>query len=200
MYVKCRWTPLVCTHPRSHSLKRTISARLYDSDTPIMEPMVLTSRQFGYVEKGLSGPTPAVADLSLYSLLLFSQSALREDDMPAVVDLLPKASGDAADNDDDDDDIVAYGVDRQKFKCPLSLAIMTDPLKSTVCQHAFQKEAILAHLGNSTRPCPTGCNANLNKKTLVADPHFTRACLKYARREESRREKEKTQQHATMLD
>jgi SUMO ligase MMS21 Smc5/6 complex component len=126
------------------------------------------------------------------------KAALREDDMPALVDILPAEPGD--DEDGSDDEIVTYGGDNQRFKCPLSLHIMIDPLKSKVCQHAFEKEHILEFLGDGTKQCPTGCPARLNKRNLASDPNFTRACRKYAQRQESRRERERTQHQGTMID
>lgn len=116
--------------------------------------------------------------------------------MPPLADLLAPEANDM----DDDEDIVAYGGDRQKFKCPLSLQIMIEPLKSTICQHSFEKKNILEFLGNLTKPCPTGCSKNLNKKTLIEDVNLTRACRKFARREQSRKEIQKTQAQATLID
>ncbi|UZJ53350.1 hypothetical protein CBS101457_002670 [Exobasidium rhododendri] len=125
-------------------------------------------------------------------------AALREDDMPALVDIIPLEAGD--EDDGSDDEIVAYGGDKQQYKCPISLNIMVDPLKSTVCQHAFEKKHILDLLGSGTKQCPTGCVAKLNKNTLKADPKFTRACHKYAERQELRRERARTQLQGTMID
>jgi SUMO ligase MMS21 Smc5/6 complex component len=126
------------------------------------------------------------------------KAALREDDMPAMTDLLPHEANDG--EDDDDDDIVAYGGDRHKYRCPISLQTMVEPIKSTVCPHAFEKRSILEFLGNSTKPCPVGCGKSINKKTLKEDPLFTSACRKFARREQVRKETQRTQVQATMLD
>ena len=126
------------------------------------------------------------------------QGALRDDEMPPLVDLLPPEADEI--DEDDDDDVVVYGGDRQRFKCPLTLQIMVDPLKSTICQHAFEKQNILAYLDNTTKQCPTGCPARLNKRSLVEDIGFTRACRKFARREQRRRETQRTQAQATLID
>lgn len=139
-------------------------------------------------------------DKRFFFLLFFNQEALREDEMPPLADILPHDENDIDGDDDDDDDVVAYGGDRQKFKCPLSLQIMTEPLKSTVCQHAFEKESILHYLGNSSKPCPTGCGKNLSKKTVVEDVNFTRACSKFRRRDQMRKESQRNQAQATLLD
>lgn len=115
--------------------------------------------------------------------------------MPPLADLLPNDGQD----DDSDEDIVAYGGDRAKFKCPLSLQIMVDPLVSKVCTHAFEKSSILQFLGNHTKSCPSGCGKTMNKNSFKEDQAFTNACRKFARREQIRRETQRTQ-GATDLD
>lgn len=145
--------------------------------------------------------------------------ALHEEPMPPLVELLSGGGGggggggaesaalagaddEQEDDDEDDEDIVAYGSSAQNYKCPLSLQIMINPLKSTVCTHAFERDTILDYLGGPgrTRPCPTQCAARLNKTTLVEDAAFTRACRNHARRVERRRQRQRTQHQATLLD
>lgn len=118
--------------------------------------------------------------------------------MPPLGDLLG-GEGEQS-SDDDDDEVAVYGGTRHNFKCPLSLQIMVHPLRSKVCQHAFESEAILNYLGGATKPCPTQCQAMLQRSKLVEDPSFTRACRNHARRVERRREREREQNQATLLD
>lgn len=118
--------------------------------------------------------------------------------MPPLADLIPSEDGDGG--GDDDDEIVTYGGDRAQYKCPLSLQVMVDPLKSTVCRHAFEKSAILAFVGTVSKDCPGGCSVKISKSKLKEDAAFTKACQKFARREAMRKESSRTQNQATMLD
>lgn len=74
-----------------------------------------------------------------------------------------------ADEDDEDDDI-QIAREKRSYRCPLSLAVLTEPYTCRRCKHSFQKEAIFDYLGITSRAarglekkCPeTGCQINVS--------------------------------------
>ncbi|KAL0960647.1 hypothetical protein HGRIS_005676 [Hohenbuehelia grisea] len=109
--------------------------------------------------------------------------------MPPLTELIPKEDGD---DSDDDDDIEIGGV-TQDYKCPLSLAALTDPWTSEVCGHSFQREAIQAFF-KGARPgkkdCPAaGCRKSYTLSDCKPDKDLARR-VKAAMRRGARRKDE----------
>ncbi|PBP17744.1 hypothetical protein BUE80_DR011301 [Diplocarpon rosae] len=92
--------------------------------------------------------------------------------------------------DDSDDEIEMVGA-TVNYKCPLTFLYIKEPLKSTVCNHVFEKKAIVdyvnqsgAHFTNQnqgnrisekTVECPqTGCDKRVGLHNLEEDPLFIR--------------------------
>lgn len=141
------------------------------------------------------------------------------DPMPPLTDLIDAESGE---EDEETDEVAIFGGATQNYKCPITLMVMVNPMKryvlifhlsilskptltppltsSTVCRHSYERDAIFEYLGSATKPCPAGCQSKLNKRQLVEDAELTKACRMYARRKERRRERDRTQAEATMLD
>ncbi|KAL9036408.1 MAG: hypothetical protein Q9214_006147, partial [Letrouitia sp. 1 TL-2023] len=83
--------------------------------------------------------------------------------------------------EEEDEEEVTIARERRTLRCPLTLLPLHDPLSSTRCPHAFEREAILSMLaaaargrggrgvGASSMKCPE-CEAELTKETLVVDP------------------------------
>ncbi|PWW77078.1 hypothetical protein C7212DRAFT_278383 [Tuber magnatum] len=73
----------------------------------------------------------------------------------------------------DDESDVEIAQERQSYKCPLTLRPFEDPVRSTVCPHAFEKEAIEDMIKRSPVngvPCPTpGCAKMLTLRVLKKD-------------------------------
>lgn len=125
-------------------------------------------------------------------------SALNEGPMPPLIDIIPAETDEV---EEETDEIAVYGgASKAEYKCPLTLRIMQNPMKSKVCQHAYEREAILDFLGNSLKECPAGCRTKLSKKDLYEDPDFTRECRNFSRRQERRLQRDRTQNSAVLLD
>lgn len=126
-------------------------------------------------------------------------NALHDDDdpMPPLADIIPAEADEA---EEETDDIAMYGAQKQQYKCPLTLRIMINPMKSKLCQHAYEREAITDYLGNASKECPAGCQLKMKKKDLYEDPDFTKECRNYSRRQERRLQRDRTQTQAVLLD
>ncbi|KAG0643918.1 zinc-finger of the MIZ type in Nse subunit-domain-containing protein [Tuber brumale] len=73
----------------------------------------------------------------------------------------------------DDESDIEIAQEKQSYKCPLTLRPFEDPVRSTVCPHAFEKDAIEDMIKRSPVkgvPCPTpGCTKMLTLKVLKRD-------------------------------
>ncbi|CAZ83966.1 unnamed protein product [Tuber melanosporum] len=73
----------------------------------------------------------------------------------------------------DDESDIEIAQERQSYKCPLTLRPFEDPVRSTVCPHAFEKGAIEDMIKRSRLngvPCPTpGCTKMLTLRVLKRD-------------------------------
>lgn len=123
--------------------------------------------------------------------------ALNEEPMPPLVDIIPAETDEV---EEETDDIAMYGSSKEQYKCPLTLRIMENPMKSKVCRHAYEREAILDFLGNALKECPAGCRTKMKKKDLYEDLEFTKECKNFSRRQERRLQRERTQNEAVLLD
>jgi hypothetical protein len=101
---------------------------------------------------------------------------------------------------DDDDELAVLppsGGGGEKLKCPLSMKLMNDPVKSTVCGHVYSNEAISAHIrfienkNRGKRPqnkdpcqCPVpGCsNRDLTFDQLVKDDYTSKLVIREKKR------------------
>jgi len=74
------------------------------------------------------------------------------------------------------------------IKCPLTMAIMEDPVRSKVCKHSFDRLAITSHLSKS-KMCPVpGCrNSNMTPSELEDDPDTVMKVRRYKKRESAAR-------------
>ncbi|PWN36901.1 uncharacterized protein FA14DRAFT_187058 [Meira miltonrushii] len=126
-------------------------------------------------------------------------TALHDDDdpMPPLADIIPAQADEV---EEETDDIAMYGASKQQYKCPLTLRIMVNPMKSKLCSHAYEREAITDYLGNTTKECPAGCHTKMKKNNLYEDPDFTRECKNFSRRQERRLQRDRTQTQAVCLD
>ncbi|KAI4158668.1 MAG: hypothetical protein LQ342_007247 [Letrouitia transgressa] len=103
--------------------------------------------------------------------------------------------------EEDEEEEVTIARERRTLRCPLTLLPLHDPLSSTRCPHAFEREAILSMLaaaargrgggggGSSSMKCPE-CEAELSKETLVVDPVLVRKIRRIEERERREREEE----------
>ncbi|KAK1832368.1 hypothetical protein QBC39DRAFT_256614 [Podospora conica] len=82
----------------------------------------------------------------------------------------PNMSSAAAGGGDDDDDDIVMEREVRSFRCELSLAPITEPYTSRVCNHTFQKSAVLEFMrsNNGRGHCPT-C---MPRRTLGADDFY----------------------------
>jgi len=105
-------------------------------------------------------------------------------------------------NEDSDDDIA---IDRERIstRCPITLREFEEPVKSTKCNHSFERKAIFEMI-NQSRPqtaversrfvsnvqCPaTGCHETLTKDDLTTDAVLVRR-IRRIQRAKAREEEE----------
>ncbi|KAG1742395.1 uncharacterized protein EDB91DRAFT_310539 [Suillus paluster] len=102
--------------------------------------------------------------------------------IPPINDFIPREEGDES---DDDDDLEIGGV-TQDFKCPITLTMLENPMKSSTCGHAFSGNAIrdyLARCPPAGKSCPAaGCSERLTMAMLVADSSLEKRVKLAARR------------------
>ncbi|KAG2155841.1 uncharacterized protein EDB93DRAFT_1128476 [Suillus bovinus] len=104
------------------------------------------------------------------------------ENIPPINDFIPREEGDES---DDDDDLEIGGI-TQDFKCPITLTILVNPLKSSTCGHAFSGDAIRDYLKrgpSSGKSCPAaGCSQKLTMAMMVADSSLEKRAKLAARR------------------
>lgn len=111
-------------------------------------------------------------------------------------------SSGTSDAQDDESDI-EIAQERQSYRCPLTLRPFEDPVRSTVCPHAFEKEAIEDMIRRSAVngvPCPTpGCAKMLTLRVLKKDSVLKRKvvrALALEKRRQQQREDESEDEEA----
>ncbi|KAG1848742.1 hypothetical protein DFJ58DRAFT_795939 [Suillus subalutaceus] len=104
------------------------------------------------------------------------------ENIPPINDFIPREEGDES---DDEDDLEIGGV-TQDFKCPITLTMLVNPMKSSTCGHAFSGDAIRDYLKRgppSGKSCPAaGCSQKLTMAMLVADSSLEKRAKLAARR------------------
>ncbi|ABN65132.2 predicted protein [Scheffersomyces stipitis CBS 6054] len=71
--------------------------------------------------------------------------------------------------EEDDDDVNISGG-KISLKDPLSLNYFVDPVKSSVCNHTYERAFILTHLSSGHSECPiNGCRNAVTRKNLIKD-------------------------------
>jgi len=90
-------------------------------------------------------------------------------------------------NNNDDDNVL------QKIKCPLTMQIMSDPVRSKMCGHSYDRDAIVHHITSSLKSrkknarakCPfPGChNTNMKLEELEDDPETAMRIRRYKKRQ-----------------
>lgn len=83
----------------------------------------------------------------------------------------------AVGDDNESEDDVQVSREKRSYRCPLSLAMMTEPYTCRRCKHSFQKEAIFSYLGvrvnnkkGKAAKCPeTGCHVNVSLTLIATD-------------------------------
>ena len=91
----------------------------------------------------------------------------------------------ARENGDDDDLEVMADESTRNLKCPISFALMVEPMRNKVCGHTYSKLSILDHLTKS-KECPvTGCrNVNVARSQLEPDLEMATAIRRWKIRQE----------------
>mmetsp|Transcript_14007 Transcript_14007/g.32571 ORF Transcript_14007/g.32571 Transcript_14007/m.32571 type:complete len:281 (-) Transcript_14007:1467-2309(-) len=95
------------------------------------------------------------------------------------------------DDQDEDDELAVVQTaasanqSDSKIKCPLTMAVMDDPVRSRVCKHSFQRAAIFEYLRRGKKRCPVpGCrNGSMTVEELEDDPETLLRVRRYRKRE-----------------
>eukprot|EP00531_Pseudo-nitzschia_arenysensis_P005233 CAMPEP_0116152968 /NCGR_PEP_ID=MMETSP0329-20121206/20970_1 /TAXON_ID=697910 /ORGANISM="Pseudo-nitzschia arenysensis, Strain B593" /LENGTH=273 /DNA_ID=CAMNT_0003649797 /DNA_START=173 /DNA_END=994 /DNA_ORIENTATION=+ len=76
-----------------------------------------------------------------------------------------------------------------KIKCPLTMALMEDPVRSKVCKHSFGRAAIYEYLRKGKQKCPVpGCiNGSMTLNELEDDPETKLRVKRHKKRESASR-------------
>ena len=105
---------------------------------------------------------------------------------PSYLKLCKQLGEDQNEDEDDELAVVSNGHDSgtNKLKCPLTMRLMEEPVRSRVCGHSFSKHAIVAHLRIS-RECPVpGCvNRQMRVAELEDDMETTMRIRRHKKRE-----------------
>lgn len=96
---------------------------------------------------------------------------------------------------DDEDEEIIMGRSTQSDRCPLTLMPMQEPYKSMVCNHRFERAAIIEHIqrhahrqsNNGTVSCPVpGCPKRFRLQDLTLDQALLRRRRNLQQRQENR--------------
>lgn len=112
-----------------------------------------------------------------------------------------QGSGPAGDGDDSDEDLQVLtqgGNGGENLKCPITTMLMENPVRNTVCGHAYSLDAIVQLL-RTNRTCPVfGCNnKNVVRSHLVEDPDLA---LKIRRAKKRMSAEKRTMRHTPALE
>lgn len=138
-----------------------------------------------------------------YSQIEESSVSHDQDDMYMAVSKNlnePKTSDGA---DDDEIAVIQGGGTRSSLKCPITCALMENPMKNKVCGHVYEKHAILVHIRNDRlKNCPvTGCRAKgITEAQLEEDRHTATLIRRQKIRDENQRKLELQSQNAIDMD
>ncbi|WVF69367.1 hypothetical protein IAT40_004143 [Kwoniella sp. CBS 6097] len=109
-------------------------------------------------------------------------------------------------DDESDDDEIDFGGATQNYRCPLTLSLYVDAVTSSKCGHSFSKAAIISNIENNKkarRPpkCPvTGCNKELEKADLKANPALQKRADEFERRQQLRAEENEGGDETLMIE
>ena len=97
-----------------------------------------------------------------------------------------KRPGNPAGDDDDDIEVVRNNTaTEQNYKCPMTSALMEDPVKNKVCGHIYSREGIHAWMKSkrNDHPCPVpGCtNTRVTPDQLEDDAYMARMVKRHKR-------------------
>jgi len=110
--------------------------------------------------------------------------------MPPLTDVLAAEDG-AAPGADDEEEFVMGGATHD-FRCPLTATLLQHPVTSTVCVHAYSRDAILEYIRAERRHrraavCPAaGCRKTLTENTLAEAPALQRRVERFERQQSRR--------------
>ncbi|WFD35987.1 hypothetical protein MCUN1_002858 [Malassezia cuniculi] len=96
--------------------------------------------------------------------------------MPPLTDAIPAEPGDDG-NDSDELEIGGAHID---YRCPLTAALLVDPVINSACAHAYSREAVLQYIASAQQnmvraKCPAaGCTENLSARSLREAPDLRR--------------------------
>ncbi|CAO1631741.1 unnamed protein product [Sympodiomycopsis kandeliae] len=112
--------------------------------------------------------------------------------MPPLIEQIPVEEGD---NEQDEDDDFAVGGTILDFKCPITMAILENPVTCKKCKHSYSKEAMPDYFARqATVTCPkAGCVTKMSKSDLFDDKALAKRVQGYKRRLLSRNETRSTQ-------
>ena len=107
---------------------------------------------------------------------------------PNYLKLCKQLGEDQNQEEDDELAIVDNGVGDSfnKLKCPLTMALMEDPVRSKVCQHSYSRNAMYQHLRTTKHTkCPVpGCiNNKMTMNELEDDTETKMRVRRYKKRE-----------------
>jgi hypothetical protein len=101
--------------------------------------------------------------------------------------------------EDEDEELAIIGGGRHSssggLRCPFTCTLLEDPVKSTVCGHAYSKQAILNHLSICSK-CPVaGCgNKRVRREDLKADVELSQLVRRQKRRDDAEQEQRRLSQ------
>eukprot|EP00536_Pseudo-nitzschia_multiseries_P009421 jgi/Psemu1/288454/fgenesh1_pg.261_\ len=92
--------------------------------------------------------------------------------------------------DEEQDDELAVVNDHDtsgnEIKCPLTMVLMENPVRSSVCGHSFERDAILQHLRKSKKCPKPGCtNVRMTPDEFSDDPDTAMKVRRHKKREEA---------------
>lgn len=94
-------------------------------------------------------------------------------------------------DEDDELAVVNEKPSDDNVKCPLSLTIMKDPVRSRICKHAFSRAAIVEHLRqNKICPVPGCSNRSMTAAELEDDDMMVRLVRRFKKREEHQKRRQ----------
>lgn len=125
-----------------------------------------------------------------------TQNSVEVHQEPKYLDICQELGEVSADNQDDELEVL-NNESSVNLKCPLSGALLENPVRNKVCKHVYSKQHIMHHL-RTDRRCPAvGCGNNLVTAEQLEDDSKT---ARLVQREKIRQEKERTQQSQHAMD
>jgi Zinc-finger of the MIZ type in Nse subunit len=106
--------------------------------------------------------------------------------------------GDDQGSGDDDIAIVQNENDEHAFKCPLTGALMEDPVKNKVCKHSYSRAAIMQHIQSSSKKCVCPVAACTNKHVSASQLEPDKVMEANVRRFKRRKELSQKSQYSAL--